>query len=60
MKTAYLNTTDTLTTFVTPEGNNVLEGTPSGLPKVKACTTVTGRPHILARRAARRQRRAAH
>ncbi|MBR9834594.1 MAG: hypothetical protein GYB42_05275 [Alphaproteobacteria bacterium] len=43
-------------------GSQVMEGAPSGLPKVRATltTSVDSRPHILARRTARWARRANH
>ena len=61
MKTAYLNSHDTLSGLAAPvAGENLLEGVPTDLPKIKASVSNTPRPHILARRAARWSRRAAH
>ena len=62
MKFAILNTHKAAPTFVPSASANMLEGAPHGVAKIKtgASVSITERPHILTRRAARWARRAAH
>ncbi len=62
MKTTFINTPTTTDGFIAGTADNMLEGAPSGLAKIKTAglTTVTERPNILTRRGARWRRRASH
>ncbi|MDJ0921613.1 MAG: hypothetical protein QNI84_10830 [Henriciella sp.] len=62
MKKAQFDTADSISVTPTAStGSNVMEGAPSGLPVLKAgANSVTDRPHILAKRSSRWNRRAAH
>lgn len=62
MKKAHIGRTDT-SNFApsTATNSNVMEGAPAGMPVPKASVgSISDRPHILAKRNSRANRRAAH